>query len=79
MRALVIALLCAACIERPFEESGDVPAHVQVDRSTLRDVLAPPPGDATPVGALFGNAVELICYPPGETIYERQKAGASSE
>src|SRR5712691_8936656 len=20
----------------------------------------------------FGNAVELICYPPGETIYERQ-------
>jgi hypothetical protein len=19
----------------------------------------------------FGNAVELICYPPGETVYER--------
>ena len=21
----------------------------------------------------FGNAVELICYPPGETIYEAKK------
>ena len=85
MRALVIALLCAACIERPFEESGGVPARVQVDRSTLRDVLVPPPGDATPVGALFGNAVELIGYKldppalvPGQrsrlTLYWRCKA-----
>jgi catechol 2,3-dioxygenase-like lactoylglutathione lyase family enzyme len=27
----------------------------------------------------FGNAVELICYPPGETIYEKGGMGKTGE
>ena len=55
-------LLCAACIERPFSDSPAPPQRAQVDRSALRDVLVPPPADATPVGAVFGNAAELVAY-----------------
>ena len=62
MRVLVLALLCCACIERPFEEGQQAPARPQVDRSALRDVMVPPPPDATPVGAVFGNAAELLAY-----------------
>ena len=57
MRALALALICTACIERPFEEPPPAQARAQVDRSALRDVLVPPPGDATIVGAVFGNAL----------------------
>ena len=59
MRAAFLALLCAACIERPFEEDQAAP-RAQVDRSALRDVMVPPPSDATPVAAVFGNAAELL-------------------
>ena len=62
LRALALFVICGACIERPFEEPAPAPARAQVDRSTLRDVLIPPPADATVVGALFGNAVELLGY-----------------
>jgi hypothetical protein len=61
VRALLAVVLCAACIERPFEEAP-AQGHAQVDRSALRDVLVPPPGDAIAVGAVFGNAAELIGY-----------------
>lgn len=61
MRALVFALLCCACIERPFE-APPVRARTQVDRAALRDVLVPPPPDAVPMGAVFGNAAELVAY-----------------
>jgi hypothetical protein len=61
VRALALALLCCACIERPFDEPQ---AHkrAQVDRAALRDALVPPPSDAVPVGAVFGNAAELLAY-----------------
>ena len=62
MRALALALLCTACIERPFEQPASSQARAQVDRSTLRDVLVPPPADAVTVGAVFGNAAELLAY-----------------
>lgn len=62
MRALFVALLCASCIERPFEEPPPQPARPTIDRAALRDVLAPPPGDAVAVGAVFGNSAELIGY-----------------
>jgi len=62
VRALALALICTACIERPFEEPPPAQARAQVDRSALRDVLVPPPGDATIVGAVFGNAAELLGY-----------------
>jgi len=61
VRALVFALLCCACIERPFE-SPPVRARTQVDRAALRDVLVPPPPGAVPMGAVFGNAAELVAY-----------------
>lgn len=61
MRALTLALLCCACIERPFEQA-QARARSQVDRAALRDVLVPPPPDAAAVGALFGNAAELVAY-----------------
>jgi hypothetical protein len=48
------------CIERPWQEPGGRPA---VDRSTLSDVLiAAPPTEMIAVGAVFGNAVELLGY-----------------
>lgn len=57
-----MALLLCACIERPYEAAAGPPARALVDREALRDVLQPPPPDATPVGALFGNAAELLAY-----------------
>ncbi|HUJ27936.1 MAG TPA: hypothetical protein VLW85_18070 [Myxococcales bacterium] len=59
---LTLALLLCACIERPYDEAAPAAARPQVDRDALRDVLQPPPPDATPVGALFGNAAELLAY-----------------
>lgn len=73
--ALLTLLLAAACIERPFEE-GAPSRRAQVDRSSLRDVLQPPPADATPVGAVFGNAAELLAYklePPALVPGQRSK------
>ena len=75
MRAAFLALLCAACIERPFEEDQAAP-RAQVDRSALRDVMVPPPSDATPVAAVFGNAAELLAYklePPALVAGQRAK------
>jgi hypothetical protein len=59
--ALFVPLLLApACIERPWDEPQPRPA---VDRAALRDVIVPaPPADFTPVGAVFGGAVELLGY-----------------
>jgi len=79
------ALLCAGCIERPFDEKEAAAGRSQIDRAALRDVLVPPPADATPVGAVFGNAAELLAYKleppalvPGQraklTLYWRCKA-----
>jgi hypothetical protein len=59
---LAALLLCAACIERPFEGSGAQPQRAQIDRSALRDVLVAPPPDTVAVGAVFGNAAELVGY-----------------
>ena len=61
MRALLL-LLCCACIERPFEGNGGGPPRTQIDREALREIMQPPPPDATPVGAVFGNAAELLAY-----------------
>ena len=75
MRAAFLALLCAACIERPFEE-GQAAPRAQVDRSALREVMVPPPSDATPVAAVFGNAAELLAYklePPALVAGQRAK------
>jgi hypothetical protein len=61
VRLPFLALLCIACIERPYE--GSQPQQrTQVDRNALRDVLVAPPADLTPVGAVFGNLAELIGY-----------------
>ena len=57
----LVLFLCASCIERPFEESAPA-QRAQVDRAALREVMVPPPGDATPVGAVFGNSAELLAY-----------------
>jgi hypothetical protein len=77
VRLALIVLVCAGCIERPYEEPAGAPsAHAQVDRASLRDVLMPPPPDASPVGALFGNAVELLAYklePPAMIPGQRAK------
>ena len=66
MRAVRFAaaalLLTSACIERPFDEAPAQAGRAQVDRTTLRDILGPPPAGATPVGAVFGNAAELLAY-----------------
>jgi hypothetical protein len=61
VRVLSLALLCCACIERPFEQP-QARARTQVDRAALRDVLVPPPADAVAIGAVFGNAAELVAY-----------------
>jgi hypothetical protein len=73
VRALAVALLCTACIERPFDQPQ---TRAQVDRSALRDVLLPPPPDAVAVGAVFGNAAELLGYklePPQMVAGQRAK------
>jgi hypothetical protein len=62
VRRLALALLLCGCIERPFEEGAGAAARPQVDREALREVLMPPPTDAAPVGALFGNSAELLAY-----------------
>ena len=74
--AAAALLLTCACIERPFDEAKGLAARTQVDRSTLRDALGPPPAGATPVGALFGNAAELTAYklePPALVPGQRAK------
>ena len=76
MRALAVAFLCTACIERPFDQPQAAQARAQVDRSALREVLVPPPADAVAVGAVFGNAAELIAYklePPQMAPGQRAK------
>lgn len=73
--ALSLALVCTACIERPFAEPQS-PARAQVDRNALRDVLVGPPADAATVGAVFGNAAELVAYtlePPQMVAGQRAK------
>lgn len=60
VESAALLLLCA-CIERPFDDPAAV-SRAQVDRSALSEVMQPPPADATPVGALFGNAAELLAY-----------------
>jgi hypothetical protein len=75
VRALALVLLCAACIERPFAEPA-IQARSQVDRSALREVLVAPPADAVVVGAVFGNAAELLGYkrePPQMVAGQRTK------
>jgi hypothetical protein len=87
VRALTAAILSLSlsCIERPVAEGQGAPQRAQVDRSALRDVLVPPPGDATAVGAVFGNAAELSAWKmeppalvPGQrtrmTLYWRARA-----
>jgi len=61
VRLSCLLLLClAGCIERPNEEA---PQRPTVDRAALRDVLlAAPPPEMIPVGAVFGNAAELLGY-----------------
>jgi hypothetical protein len=76
VRALAVALFCTACIERPFDQPQAAQARTQVDRSALRDVLVPPPADAVVVGAVFGNAAELLAYklePPQMVAGQRAK------
>lgn len=76
MRALAVVLFCTACIERPFDQQQGPQARPQVDRSALRDVLVPPPADAAVVGAVFGNAAELLAYklePPQMVAGQRAK------
>ncbi len=73
--ALALLLTCA-CIERPFDEAPAQAVRAKVDRSTLRDLLGPPPANATPVGAVFGNAAELLAYqlePPALVAGQRSK------
>jgi hypothetical protein len=90
--ALLLPLVCAslpACIERPYDGTSapqPAPVKAQVDRSGLKDVLIDTlPTGVVPVGAVFGNAVELVGYKaeppeilPGErmrlTLYWRCKA-----
>jgi hypothetical protein len=73
---LALAVLSVACIERPFEGVMPQAKRAQVDRAQLGDVLVPPPADATPVGAVFGNAAEFVGYklePPQLIAGQRQR------
>jgi hypothetical protein len=75
VRALLVALLCAACIERPFDQP-QAQQRAQVDRAALRDALVPPPADAVTIGAVFGNSAELLAYklePPQMAAGQRAK------
>jgi len=57
--SLLLLLLVAACIERPWK---DAPGRA-VDRSALGDVLLQaPPAGMIPVGAVFGAQAELVGY-----------------
>lgn len=62
MRAPFLLLLCAACIERPFGDAAQPAQRSQVNRASLRDVLVAPSAGATAVGAVFGNAAELVAW-----------------
>jgi hypothetical protein len=63
--AALCALSLGSCIDRPYEES---PAQARAakapfDRASVHDaLLAAPPPDMIPVGAVFGNAIELLGY-----------------
>jgi len=66
--AAAALLLTCACIARPFDDAPSPAVRAQVDRAALRDILVAPPAGANPVGAVFGNAAELLAYklePPG--------------
>jgi hypothetical protein len=71
--SLVLVLLCAACIERPWK---DGPTRRAIDRGALGDVLLQaPPAGTIPVGAIFGAQAELVGYklePP--TLLPGQRA-----
>jgi hypothetical protein len=74
--SIFILALSIGCIERAYETGQQPPPRTQVDRAALRDVLVPPPADATPVGAVFGNAAELLAYklePPALVAGQRAK------
>ncbi len=62
--AALFAALSQSCIERPPRDAQTTSlSRTQVDRAALRDVLvSQPPPDLVPVGALFGNAIELVGY-----------------
>ncbi len=64
MRLLLVSCaLLVSCIERPFDAPAAAPARPAVDRAALQGVLLQAaPADAIPVGALFGNAAELVSY-----------------
>lgn len=59
--AALAALALGACIERPWQDAPG--GRAGIDRSKLGDVLlsAPPP-EMVPIGAVFGNAAELLGY-----------------
>lgn len=70
-----LTLLACSCIERPPRDAQQ-PAtpRAPVDRSQLADVLNQQlPADLIPVGAVFGNAAELVGYrvEPKELVPER--------
>jgi hypothetical protein len=59
--ALPLLVLAAGCIERPYQDAP--PPKPQVDKSQSREVLLTSVPEGTiPVGALFGNAAELVGY-----------------
>ena len=60
---LFCCALLPACIERPFDAPPAPAPRAAVDRAALQGVLiAAPPADAITVGAIFGNAAELVAY-----------------
>jgi len=64
LRSIAIAafaLACSSCIERPYKDAPT--GRSQFDYSTVRDALVRGvPQDTVPVGAIFGNAAELLGY-----------------
>ena len=64
MRTLLLCCaLLAACIERPFDTPAAPTPRAAVNRAALQGVLITAlPADAVPVGAVFGNAAELVGY-----------------
>ena len=63
MRTLLLSCaLLTACIERPFDTPA-APVRPTVDRAALQGVLiSAVPSDATPVGAIFASAAELVAF-----------------
>lgn len=60
---LGLGLVLAGCIERFPRDAQQQGARPTVDRAQLRDVLVGGvPADLVPVGAVFGNAAELLGY-----------------